>query len=344
MYCGECGTPVGKTAAFCTKCGTRLPGRIGQSAVGPQEHETTARTASQPYRYQPVLAAAPGRSRLSAGHWALLIIALPIAFLVSVFVYPVTLLTIGVVGLGMAVGAGDLRRYVTSKAIWKWLPWVREQSPAIGGLVLIGWALAASVLGYTFYSWNAGQTAEANAHATATALVRVHATGTVRAVAAAHATDTAVVRARARSTAQAIAQKTSAPRETATAASQGTAQAIARANSQATSQARAQQASSAATQAAQPSADTYADVNDHPDLHQGDLVQWTCNIAKFLGPDPNTSVNIDVGCWEYVGTYNGGVGDGEIILNVPPSVDTSSMHSGDDVNHPGLDGDFRGWI
>jgi hypothetical protein len=41
---------------------------------------------------------------------------------------------------------------------------------------------------------------------------------------------------------------------------------------------------------------TYADVNDHPDLHQGDKIVWTCNIAKFLGDDPNNAANTDIGC------------------------------------------------
>jgi hypothetical protein len=113
--------------------------------------------------------------------------------------------------------------------------------------------------------------------------------------------------------------------------------AIARAHAQATLQAAAQaqaqqtsQAVAAATAAAQPSGDTYADVNDHPDLHQGDYILWTCNIAKFLGDDPNGLGNTDIGCWEYTGTFDG-TGDGEIILNVPATVDTSTMHSGDDV-------------
>jgi hypothetical protein len=32
---------------------------------------------------------------------------------------------------------------------------------------------------------------------------------------------------------------------------------------------------------------------------------------------------------EYRGTYDGATGDGEIILSVPPTIDTSAMHSGD---------------
>jgi hypothetical protein len=88
---------------------------------------------------------------------------------------------------------------------------------------------------------------------------------------------------------------------------------------------------SAAEWERQASAVTYADVNDHPDLHQGEKVVWTCNIAKFLGDDPNDAANTDIGCWVYRGTYDGGTGDGEIVLNVPPTIDTSTMHSGDDV-------------
>jgi hypothetical protein len=78
------------------------------------------------------------------------------------------------------------------------------------------------------------------------------------------------------------------------------------------------------TQAATPSGDTFADVNDHPDAHQGDIVQWTWNVYKFL--DQST-----VGCWEYAGTYTGGTGDGSIVLDAS-GVDMSAVNSGDDVS------------
>jgi len=73
------------------------------------------------------------------------------------------------------------------------------------------------------------------------------------------------------------------------------------------------------------SGDTYADVRDHPDLHQNDKVVWRCTINKFLGADPNDSTATDVTC--------GGFGDAlsEAALVVPFSVDTSSMHAGDTV-------------
>jgi hypothetical protein len=73
------------------------------------------------------------------------------------------------------------------------------------------------------------------------------------------------------------------------------------------------------------SGDTYADVRDHPDLHQGDKVVWRCKINKFLGADPNDSSATDISC--------GGFDDGfsEAILDVPASIDTSAMHAGDAV-------------
>jgi hypothetical protein len=80
-----------------------------------------------------------------------------------------------------------------------------------------------------------------------------------------------------------------------------------------------------ATVEAAPTGDTYADVNDHPGSYQGDRVQWTCNIYKFL--DNNT-----IACWEYTGTYDGGTGDGSLALDTSSSnVDINSLHSGDDI-------------
>lgn len=73
--------------------------------------------------------------------------------------------------------------------------------------------------------------------------------------------------------------------------------------------------------------DTYTQVNDHPDLYQGDKVVWPCTIAKFLGDDPNVIGNTDVGCMVHLGDYN----DQEIILSVPPTIDTSAMDSSDDL-------------
>jgi hypothetical protein len=83
-------------------------------------------------------------------------------------------------------------------------------------------------------------------------------------------------------------------------------------------------------------------VNDHPDLYFGDLVQWTCNIYKFLGDDPNGG-GVDIACWEYTGTYDGVTGDGSLNVLAPYSIDTSQMHSGDDIQVYGTVGSpFQG--
>jgi hypothetical protein len=178
-----------------------------------------------------------------------------------------------------------------------------------------------------------------------------HATATAQARAAQTAI---IVRAHARATARVIAQRTAAPRETAVTIQRARAAALARAHAQATRQVIAQahamatsqaqqtavagqaQVHAAETQALTPTKDTYADVNDHPDTHGGDAILWTCNIAKFLGPDANDTSSTDVGCWEYTGMYGGGAGDGEIMMVVPPAINTDSMHSGDDVRVYGL--------
>ncbi len=83
--------------------------------------------------------------------------------------------------------------------------------------------------------------------------------------------------------------------------------------------------------AASASRDTYAQVSNHPDDHQGDAVVWTCQVDRFLGPDSNQKDNTDIGCSEIVGTYARGIGDGEIVINVPPSIRMSSIGSGDDI-------------
>jgi len=73
------------------------------------------------------------------------------------------------------------------------------------------------------------------------------------------------------------------------------------------------------------SGDTYADVRDHPDLHQNDKVVWRCTINKFLGADPNDSTATDVTCGGFADALS------EAALVVPFSIDTSSMHAGDTV-------------
>jgi hypothetical protein len=131
--------------------------------------------------------------------------------------------------------------------------------------------------------------------------------------------------ARVQATAQALAHI----RALATARAQAHAQATAAAV--ATQEAMPTSTPSAAEWAQQASPATYVDVNDHPDLHQGDKIVWTCNIARFLGEDSNNAANTDIGCWVYRGVYDGGTGDGEVVLSVPPTINTDAMHSGDDV-------------
>lgn len=179
----------------------------------------------------------------------------------------------------------------------------------------------------------AQHTALVRARARRTAVVRAHALATAETKRTAIARIKRAIAARAMATARAIqrARAQAAARAHATAVTlqrihmQATAQAVAQAHAQQTAQSAA-----AATAAVQPSGDTYADVNDHPDLHQGEYIEWTCNIAKFLGDDPNAPGNTDIGCLEFTGTFDGS-GDGEIILNVPATVDTDTMHSGDDL-------------
>jgi hypothetical protein len=164
----------------------------------------------------------------------------------------------------------------------------------------------------------------AQARATAQALAQAHAQAT-QTVLALKARPTQTALARVQATAQTLAHVRALATARAQAHAQATAAAIA------TQEAMPTSTPSAAQWEQQASGDTYADVNDHPDLHQGDKIVWTCNIARFLGDDSNNSANTDIGCWEYRGRYDGGTGDGEIVLNVPPTVGTSAMHSGDDV-------------
>lgn len=78
------------------------------------------------------------------------------------------------------------------------------------------------------------------------------------------------------------------------------------------------------------SGETYQHVDDHPNATYGDGIVWACVIVKFLGNDQNTPGNTDIGCNEFTGSYDG-IGDGEIVLNTPPSIDTSAMDTGDEL-------------
>jgi hypothetical protein len=75
---------------------------------------------------------------------------------------------------------------------------------------------------------------------------------------------------------------------------------------------------------------TFSQVATTPNRYRGDRVTWTCNVANVFGKDtPDGRTNI--GCWEYVGTYDGQNGDGEIFLSVPSSVNIVQLVQGDDL-------------
>lgn len=278
--------------------------------------------------------------------WVLGIVSVVIAFATSMFAFPLTLVGLVLVAAALATDIVGTRSKITRTTLWRGESWLRSTPPILVALALLVWAGTTSALGYSTYKADRDHRAQVAAVAAA-AVTRAHATSTAIAVAqatrvvtmaiatktaAAKATTIAVVAHRAR----VLAQRTAAPRETATASARAKAKAIAdtnaRAQAHATAAARATAAAQAqaaanaqATSAAQPSGDTYADVNDHPDAHQGDIVQWTCNVYKFL--DQQT-----LGCWEYTGTYTGGTGDGSIILDFSGgTADASSVKSGDDV-------------
>ena len=83
------------------------------------------------------------------------------------------------------------------------------------------------------------------------------------------------------------------------------------------------------TEAAQPTDDTYAEVDSHPELYWHDLVQWTCNVYKFLSADSGGNDHME--CWEYTGTYQCDTGDGSIDVVIPWTIDDSSIVTDDDV-------------
>jgi hypothetical protein len=76
--------------------------------------------------------------------------------------------------------------------------------------------------------------------------------------------------------------------------------------------------------------DTYFDVARYPERYLGQAITWTCNLANFFGDDSGDGRN-NMGCWEYTGQYDGDIGDGEIILSLPGSLQTGGWNVGDDV-------------
>ncbi len=76
--------------------------------------------------------------------------------------------------------------------------------------------------------------------------------------------------------------------------------------------------------------DTYPEVAKYPTRYEHQTVKWTCNLANFFGKDTGDGRN-NVGCWEFNGQYDGEIGEGEVILSIPESVDMSTMREGDDV-------------
>ena len=76
--------------------------------------------------------------------------------------------------------------------------------------------------------------------------------------------------------------------------------------------------------------DAYAAVAKYPGRYLGQAITWTCNLANFFGHDtPDGKDNI--GCWEFEGQYDGQIGDGELVLSLPGSLDISQLNAGDDL-------------
>jgi len=81
---------------------------------------------------------------------------------------------------------------------------------------------------------------------------------------------------------------------------------------------------------------SYDDVNNSPVAYYKDPITWTCNLEIVYGQDTGDG-NTNLGCDEFTGTYTG-LGDGEVILAVPPSIDASGFNRGDDLVVRGLVG------
>jgi pyruvate/2-oxoglutarate dehydrogenase complex dihydrolipoamide acyltransferase (E2) component len=348
IICSKCGTQVPMKGRFCPNCGEATASLGGEESAG-----GSAKTP-------------PTGQRSTRGRGTAIGILIGILALFGIMVYPVVLVVVALPALFVLVNVKGSRARIATSRFWRMFP-TKRFSPIVAAVILLIYSATASGIGYAAYSSSnssadqAHVTATALAQVHATRVVAARVAAHIAATARIRLLRSALAGARVKATARAVAAKRAAPKETVVAIQRAKAharahaaaaahayataqivravQAQGRVRQQATQQAQAQadaqntqQAGIAAaaqqTQAATPSGDTYADVKDHPDAHQGDIVQWTCSVYKFL--DSNT-----VGCWEYTGTFNGVAGDGAMILDVS-NVDMSAVHSGDDVSVYGV--------
>lgn len=187
MTCQACGQKLPHEARYCSGCGAALPPRP-QSAA----------------------------SRHGGGFSFVVIGLLLLSFVVSVFIYPVILVLVGLPGLLVLVNVRSSRQAITRSRLWRRLPWLQRQRWTIAGSALVLWALSTSAVGYAMYTGVSRENAAiAHEHRTATAvavkatrveMANVNATAAAKVIA--RRTNVAVQKTRI------VAQKTAAPQET----------------------------------------------------------------------------------------------------------------------------------
>jgi hypothetical protein len=221
--CAKCGNPKHSTDQYCANCGTRY------SDSDPRKSATR-----------------PGSVR-STIKWSAIVCLLAVCFVMSMLVYPIVAVILGLPVLFVLTNFKGLRQRTVDTWAWKhWhLPWAKTVTPAVGAALLGLWVVTSSASGYAMYSHNAGVSAQhaaatqtAVAHVTLIAGAKARRTAVVRsrvsATALTVAHKTRAARTRNRATAKALALKRAAPRQTAVAANlKATAQAVAQANAQA---------------------------------------------------------------------------------------------------------------
>jgi Domain of unknown function (DUF4352) len=221
MWCVKCGNLKNGADLYCAKCGTRYPN-------GDDKERRKVR----------------GPVSLII-KWSGVLCVLAACYVLSMIVYPVVIVVLGIPILLVLTNLNNLRQRTVDTWLWRhWqLPWTKTVTPTVGATVLGLWILTTSASGYAMYSHNAHDSAQ---HTMATQTTAAQVSGTARAYkheaalvrTRAHATalavthKTRVAHMRVTATAQALAHKKAAPRQTAVAAIKAIAHAAAQFNAQ----------------------------------------------------------------------------------------------------------------
>ena len=90
--------------------------------------------------------------------------------------------------------------------------------------------------------------------------------------------------------------------------------------------------------AANASADTFSDLDNHPQEHFADVIVWGCTVSKILGPNAHNPTWTDISCSVDPGVIGGGYSSAlpeAVLLLDPNTINVNAINPGDHITISG---------